>query len=154
MEKTLGQKRWIAFWGIHIKYQKRILIINVYAPNKSLDQLILWKEIISLVEAVRIPYCIVGDFNIARLIEERKGCLMNNSCMKRFNMFIEKAELLEVNILGKQFIWFGRNNKKSRLDRFLESKDWILAFSNWRTKCLERRLSDHCALEFGVCGGN
>ena len=67
-----------------------------------------------------------GDFNLVRFSKERSGEGRLNADMRRFLGVIEDLELKDLPPHGGTFTWSGGLNGcfKSRLDRFLVSKDW------------------------------
>ena len=86
-----------------------------------------------------------GDFNDIRFISERRGCSSRERRMKDFNEFINKLELSDIPMLGRQFTWCNavEGEKWSRIDRFLLDSRWleIFSFKQWG---LPRTVSDHC----------
>lgn len=92
------------------------------------------------------PCCVVGDFNTIRKKEERKGCIFDEKEAKLFNKFIKKADLIEGQMIGRKFTWYGHHSKRSKLDRMLFLVDWLHMFEKWSIKCLGRILSNHCAV--------
>ena len=70
-----------------------------------------------------------------------------NREMRDFNEFIEKAELMDILMVGQKFTWYKPNGTaKSRIDRVLVSKEWMEEWSNSKQIVLSRSVSDHCAL--------
>ena len=67
--------------------------------------------------------------------------------MREFNEFIEKAELMDIPMVGRKFTWYKPNGyAKSRIDRVLVSKEWMEEWPNSKQFVLSRSVSDHCAL--------
>ncbi|XP_028083312.1 uncharacterized protein LOC114284578 [Camellia sinensis] len=67
--------------------------------------------------------------------------------MKDFNEFINKLELSDLPMLGRQFTWCNavEGERWSRIDRFLLDSRWleIFSFKQWG---LPRTVSDHCPI--------
>ena len=95
-------------------------IINVYAPNDVSKRRQLWKSLETLNPSFPSPWCLGGDLNEIRFMSERKGCSRRERGMKDFNEFIEILELVDMQMLGRQFTWCNAmdGNRWSRIDRF------------------------------------
>lgn len=91
------------------------------------------------------PWCIGGDFNEIRFLNERKGCIRRDREMKDFNDFIDLMELHDLPMLGRLFTWCNDVGERrwSRLDRFLLDTGWLEKFS-FKQWGLSRSISDHC----------
>jgi hypothetical protein len=69
-----------------------------------------------------------------------------------FSWFIEDNNLVDLPLHGRKFTWFkGDCLSMSRLDRFLLSYEWCLAWPNCKQVACLRGLSDHCALVLSEC---
>jgi len=67
--------------------------------------------------------------------------------IRGFNEFIEKAELLDIPMIGRKFTWYKPNGMtKSRIDRVLVSKEWLEVWPNSKQFIYSRSVSDHCVL--------
>ncbi|PNX63751.1 cysteine-rich receptor-like protein kinase, partial [Trifolium pratense] len=54
-------------------------------------------------------------------------------------------------MIGRKFTWYkGDGSSMSRLDRFLLTEEWCLAWPNCRQVARMRGLSDHCPLVLSV----
>lgn len=111
----------------------------------------MWDElkVIRLREACN-SWCILGDFNSIRKVDERKGIncgRSNKKEMQAFNNFIDSMELVDIPSIGRKYTWYRPNGKaKSRLDRFLTSFDWLQHWPGCKQYVMDRNISDHCAL--------
>ncbi|KAA3472498.1 reverse transcriptase [Gossypium australe] len=56
---------------------------------------------------------------------ERSNCLVTEKGLREFDSFTHNCNLIDLPLLGKKFTWYGLDNKKSRLDRFLLEEFWI-----------------------------
>ncbi|XP_057432355.1 uncharacterized protein LOC130725120 [Lotus japonicus] len=100
---------------------------------------------------VDLPWCLVGDFNSVRRVEERRGIrgedVSGASEMEEFNGFIDAMELDDIPAVGRKFTWTRPNGKaSSRLDRFLVSYPWSLTWPECAQYVLQRDVSNHCPL--------
>lgn len=123
------------------------LIINCYGPADDSQKEALWNQLYQIRKSHQSPCCIGGDFNEVLKIGERKVSTVLTKGMKCFKSFVIKAELLDLPIEGKTFTWTNmlKDEKWSRLDRFLFCNDWLEKWkcSQWS---LQKRLSDHCPI--------
>ena len=128
---------------------QRLIIVNVYAPCDFAEKKALWDDIWQLkVSNSRGLWCVLGDFNSIRSLEERVSLSqrrVESQDISAFNQWISDMELQEIKSVGSNYTWIRPNGYvKSRLDRFLVSDQWL---SVWPESCqhvLQRDLSDHC----------
>lgn len=115
-------------WGVEkIKY----IVINVYSkcdlPEKRRLRENLIGERHNRGEGV---WCVLGDFNVVRRRDERRGVSMEASLtqileMFWYNFFLGEMELEDLNVLGLRFTWYYPNERSmSRIDRMLISEEW------------------------------
>lgn len=114
--------------------KKSFWITNVYRPNDYRERKHLWAELQSLAAYCVEAWCIGGDFNVIRRIQERlpQGRVIRG--MRKFNNFITLAQLMEIPLSNGKFTWPREGNVTSRtlLDRFLISSSWDDSFANTR----------------------
>ncbi|MCI28325.1 cysteine-rich receptor-like protein kinase, partial [Trifolium medium] len=94
-----------------------------------------------------------GDFNAVRCDEERRSVRQGVRYFDQgpFNQFIEDSGLVDLPLGGRKFTWFkGDGISMSRIDRFLLSEEWCLAWPNCMQMAQLRDLSDHCPLLLSV----
>ncbi|XP_028074520.1 uncharacterized protein LOC114276881 [Camellia sinensis] len=122
-------------------------VINVYAPNDLVRRSKLWEILVNLKARFTTHWCVGGDFNEIRTMDERVGCSRRERGMKNFNDFINRCELTELQMLGRKFTWCNAVdvNKWSKIDRFLLSPEWIERFK-LKLWGLSRHIFDHCPL--------
>jgi hypothetical protein len=118
-------------WGVN---KKLCMIVNIYSHCDLLSKKKLWVELLVAkhVEVAEL-WCVLGDFNSVRNVEERKRCrVLPTSTVyvddySWFNLFIHNLGLLNLPLLGRQFTWVQPNEAcMSRLDRMLVSSNWLL----------------------------
>jgi len=72
---------------------------------------------------------ILGDFNVVRKMEERRGVNIDGNSKKEiseFHKFIEKIEMFDIPLVGRKYTWYKPNGSaKSRIDRILTSFEWF-----------------------------
>ena len=91
------------------------------------------------------PWCIGDDFNVIRFPSEHSREGRMTGFMRRFSDVIDELALRDLPLQGGPFTWSGGLNgqSRSRLDRFLISKDWENHFSGVTQCTLPRPVSDH-----------
>lgn len=101
-------------------------------------------------EQITKAWCVLGDFNSIRTIEERKSLNTNVDYSREirwFGSFIEKTELLDIPMIERKFTWYKPNGTiKGRLDRILVSIEWIDKWPDSKQYDLSSSMSDHCVL--------
>ena len=137
--------------GMWIKDNKRISIINVYAPCDIHRKRQQWDEILQLKTSSQEGlWCVVGDFNSIRHQDERVSAAQfvgPDPSISEFNSWISEMALEEVRSIGRKFTWFRPNGSAmSRLDRFLLSDEWFLQWPDSTQFVLDRDFSDHCPI--------
>ncbi|GMI72221.1 hypothetical protein HRI_000891400 [Hibiscus trionum] len=147
LEKTEVQQQYIALWGRWVMDDWKCGMMNIYAPCSIDGQRELWENIVIESQKIALPWCVAGDFNVVKTMEERRCCYGSQQGMTAFVSFIEGMGLIDVKVVGKCFTWFGSGNKCSRLDRFLISEEWIDRFMGLRQYTLCKSVSDHAAIK-------
>lgn len=106
-------------WIIEDLKATLVNVVNAYALNMVSDKISLLMDIIDLKNSFVSPWIIDVDFNAIRNMIERSKYvgLVNGS--REFNNFINDYKLVNLLLTGKKFTWFGPNNKRNILDRFL-----------------------------------
>lgn len=76
-----------------------------------------------------VIWCIVGDFNTVRLLEEMmdsQNIAIGGHYMEVFNNFIHEWEVEDIPMIGRRYTWYiSSSRSKSKLFRFLVSYDWL-----------------------------
>ena len=137
--------------GLWIKDNKRVSIINVYAPCDLQRKRQQWDEILQLKTASQAClWCVLGDFNSIRHQDERVSSAQSvgvDPSISEFNSWISDMNLEDVRSVGRRFTWCRPNgNAMSRLDRFLLSDDWLVHWPDSTQFVLDRDYSDHCPI--------
>ncbi|KAH1215306.1 hypothetical protein GmHk_13G036474 [Glycine max] len=137
--------------GDLIREAQQINIIAIYSPCDIHGKRSLWEAVKHLKEAAAGGlWCILGDLNAIRDLEERFGSSqrsISDSSIIEFNNRIHELELLEVPWLGRKFTWIIPNGaSRSRLDRCLVSPEWLNRWPASVQMTLARNFSDHCPI--------
>lgn len=116
-------------------FSKKGMILNVYGPCSITDRRVSWALFDNLKNHFDLPWCLGGDFNEVRNTNERQGCSNRDRGMRDFNSFIEDMELVDLQLLGRNYTWSNSQigEKWSRIDRFLLHNDWLdkLKLKQW-----------------------
>ncbi|XP_028105255.1 uncharacterized protein LOC114304285 [Camellia sinensis] len=123
------------------------VLVNIYAPNEVLKRRQLWDTLVNVYPNFPNPWCVEGDFNEIRYMGERKVCSSRERGTKDFNEFVEKLELTDLPMLGRQYTWCNAldGDRWSRIDRFLLDLKWMKKFS-FKKWGLPRTILDHCPI--------
>ncbi|KAH1246485.1 hypothetical protein GmHk_06G016557 [Glycine max] len=137
--------------GVWVKENKKVFIINVYAPCDLQGKRDQWFELLQLKSSYQDGlWCVLGDFNSIRHQQERLSSsqtVTNSSNMAEFNSWISDMNLEEVRSIGRKFTWYRPNGcAMSKLDRFLLSNNWLSLWPDTTQFVLERDYSDHCPI--------
>jgi len=127
-EYHLMGKGFIIVYGQHLKSSSRCVVVNVYSPCALSGKKTLWEELSNAkLASQESAWCFCDDFNVVRSRSERKGIRDRgdqSSEIKDFISFIESNSLIELPLVGKNFMWFKTNGTtKSRIDRVLVTKE-------------------------------
>nr|KYP35677.1 Transposon TX1 uncharacterized [Cajanus cajan] len=128
-----------------------VVMVNVYAPSEGGVRKNLWDELMSCREdSSNSLWCMVGDFNSIRSLEERVGLASGMYAVTdiaMFNGFIQLMEMEDVPLAGRKFTWYRPNGAvKSRIDRVLVSKEWSMRWPCASQLVLNQGISDHCPI--------
>ncbi|PNY17864.1 cysteine-rich receptor-like protein kinase, partial [Trifolium pratense] len=136
--------------GRFVKSDEEFYIANVYAPCDNSAKQRLWDSLsarIQLLDGKRV--CVCEDFNAVKSVEESRSIRVGHSNLDHilFQRFIDDNTLIDLPLGGRKFTWYkGDGSSMSRLDRFLLSEEWCMAWPNCAQVAQLRGLSDHCPL--------
>lgn len=97
-------------------------------------------------------WCVSGDFNMVRWVDERLNATRPTRSMRKFNRFISSFDLIDIPMNNGRFTWsrVGERAAASRLDRFLITQQWSDRFKEFRLDRLQRPTSNHFPLALSV----
>ncbi|GKV50258.1 hypothetical protein SLEP1_g56970 [Rubroshorea leprosula] len=146
-KETIEGENFLGVFGLWGLEETPVFIINIYSPCQITKKRALWEELQGLIINRRGMWCLTGDFNAVRRVEERAGCKMVSNEMREFDAFIHNSELVYLPLIGRKYTWYNSNgNQMSRIDRFLFSEEWISKWSDLKQSGLRRNVSDHCPI--------
>ncbi|GKV48455.1 hypothetical protein SLEP1_g55268 [Rubroshorea leprosula] len=70
-------------------------ILNIYSPCQLMGKRILWEDLQGLINSKKGNWCLAGDFNAVRGIEERAGETGISREMREFDNFINNSTLVK-----------------------------------------------------------
>ncbi|GKV14958.1 hypothetical protein SLEP1_g25756 [Rubroshorea leprosula] len=145
MDRTIEGENYLGlfgFWGLD---RTPVFFVNVYAPCDVTRKRQLWRELINIIVNNRGNWCVMGDFNATKNLQERVGNNSSTNGMKEFEKFMQESGLVDIPLVGRKYTWYHPNGcSMSRLDRFLLSEEWLLNWAEVKQWGLRRSLSDHC----------
>ncbi|XP_028086229.1 uncharacterized protein LOC114287150 [Camellia sinensis] len=146
LKECCGHRNFLLLSGVTLN-SFECVFLNVYGPNDVSKRAELWATFGNIRTSFHRPWCMGGDFNVIRNIEDRRGCARRDRGMVEFNNFIDQMELVEIPLLGRRFTWCNSmaGERWSKIDRFLLDVVWLekFRFQMWG---LPRVVSDHCPL--------
>ncbi|GMJ14120.1 hypothetical protein HRI_005081200 [Hibiscus trionum] len=145
----IGEKfavhRFIAITGVIKNSGFHCGLVNVYGPSTDSDKPNFLSKLLEFLKSKDILWCLGGDFNLFLDQEEKLGLSMNVHLIDVFRDFIFEAELMDLSLVGGKFTWCNNRDPPTfvRLDRFLISTEFNLAFPGLLQKVLPKSFSDH-----------
>ncbi|GKV15232.1 hypothetical protein SLEP1_g26031 [Rubroshorea leprosula] len=135
----------LAIFGLWGEKKQKCCIVNVYASCNRNERMETWTELLKMIEEGEGFWCIAGDFNSVRSMEERRGRSEHSRYKEDLNEFIENAGLVDLPLTRRKFTWYkGDGSAMSRLDRFLLSNDLLNFWGDCCQVGLNRSISNHC----------
>ncbi|XP_042962753.1 uncharacterized protein LOC122297032 [Carya illinoinensis] len=131
---------------------QRYFISVVYARCSYLERRELWRSL--QLDAVQdTPWLCLGDFNIIRMEEERRGGRPRlRIAMDDFNEFIDTCGLMEMKSVGSKFSWCngqrGLSRSWSKIDRCMLNSLATNSLTDAFCRYLARTTSDHAPMSF------
>ncbi|KAK3231406.1 hypothetical protein Dsin_003287 [Dipteronia sinensis] len=76
------------------------------------------------IQTLSDPWCMGGDFNSVLDLTERVGVGCDRGCIRSFNNFIAKANVVDIPLHGMKFTWSNNKDREAclRLDRFFRNQ--------------------------------
>ncbi|GKV03082.1 hypothetical protein SLEP1_g15450 [Rubroshorea leprosula] len=145
MNRVFCGNHYLGLFGLWGSNKTPVYLVNVYGPCDLVGRRQLWSELKTLVTKQKGNWCVMGDFNTTKNIQERVGCTSVLRSMRDFAKFIHESGLVDIPLIGRKYTWYHSSGKSmSRLDRFLMTEEWLMNWSETRQWGLRRSLSDHC----------
>ncbi|GKU93946.1 hypothetical protein SLEP1_g7495 [Rubroshorea leprosula] len=146
-KETIEGDNFIGVFGLWGVEEIPVYILNIYSPCQLSSKRALWEELQGLINSRKGMWCLAGDFNAVRRVEERAGCKVVSNEMREFDAFIHNTELFDLPLIGRKYTWYNSNGQQmSRIDRFLFSEEWMSKWSEMKQWGLKRSVLDHCPI--------
>ena len=107
---------------------------GVYGPSKACFRDRFWDELAGLSSLCGDKWCIGGDFNVVRSVQEKFNSNRTTRSMKLFDELVRELNLKDPPLRNGQFTWSNLRDQPvcCRLDRFLHSVSWEDVFPYFR----------------------
>ncbi|KAK1310058.1 hypothetical protein QJS10_CPA08g01031 [Acorus calamus] len=124
------------------------ILSGVYGPLVDTEREVLWAELSEIKANWNAPWCVMGDFNVTRFVEERNRGGTLSPAMMRFSEWLDQENLLDMPTPNVAFTWSNMREVPTlaKLDRVLICPDWEEAFPRCSVQGLPRITSDHTPL--------
>ncbi|XP_058750389.1 uncharacterized protein LOC131623395 [Vicia villosa] len=148
-ESFVGER----FIGLNVLWKGvNIYVINVYAACCIQRKRRFWSDMLNFKEKfLEGEWCVGGDFNAIKVEAKRRGCSRAVNCteMDEFNSFMNRMELVDVGLVGRNFSWFSFDGTCcSRICRFLLTEGLLDLWKVENQVIGSRELSDHFPIWF------
>ncbi|OIT04903.1 hypothetical protein A4A49_31371 [Nicotiana attenuata] len=132
----------------HAENGKIFHLTVIYAKCKSVLRRTLWEVIRHKSSRCNVPWCVIGDFNVIALVEEKIGGIpYQMSKIIEFLSMIEDCGLVDLGFYGPKYTWSnGRGTcciVWKRLDKGLVNDRWLEMFPAATVSHLASTGSDH-----------
>ncbi|KAI9084926.1 hypothetical protein K1719_033099 [Acacia pycnantha] len=128
---------------------ENILFTAVYASPNEQKRRELWEILQGLAIDIEEPWMCIGDYNeIRSSLEQKGGGRVSEARCGRFNEWIQRCNLIDVEAKGPFFTWKGPkweglDRVYKKLDRCLCNVNWLEKFESAEARILPRVFSDH-----------
>ena len=98
---------------------------SVYRPTTKEGRDQLWEDLGAVRGLWGEPWCIGGDFNVTRFLDERNREGRILSSMRKLSQEIDELEIKDLPLQEGPYTWKGglNNQRMARLDEFLVTDD-------------------------------
>ncbi|XP_070007794.1 uncharacterized protein [Nicotiana sylvestris] len=122
------------------------LFVAVYGKHNIQDRKCMWNDLKGIINGVKWPSVLMGDFNSIMSIEDRVQRNPVQDVEERdFKNFVEEAGLSEMRTIGRYYTWTN-NTVHNRIDRILVNAEWIQKWPQMEGIIKQPEFSDHCPL--------
>jgi exonuclease III len=130
---------------INKKEKFRCVIVTVYGAAYEEKKQEFIDELYSICLNAQYPFIRGGDFNLVRFMKDKSNNKVDLKWCEKFNEWIDKSNLLEINLLGRCFTWSNNqeNATMSHIDRVFCTTDFDAKFPLARARALPKNTSDH-----------
>ena len=121
--------------SIHIEDERdKWWLTGVYGPSSHNGRGLFWDELAGLGSICEAKWCIGGDFNVVREVNEKLNSDSVTRSMKIFDELIREMGLVDPPSRNAKFTWsnFREQPICCRLNRFLFSVEWGAIFLHSR----------------------
>ncbi|KAK1289164.1 hypothetical protein QJS10_CPB18g00789 [Acorus calamus] len=115
------------------------MLLGVYGPQVEADREELWSEFFDIKKNWNVPWCVTGEFNVTRFVEEQNRGGTLTPAMLRFSEWFDQENLLDMPP-NLACTWTNMRESPSlaKLDRILICPHWVEAFPRCSVQGLPR----------------
>ncbi|XP_062118257.1 uncharacterized protein LOC133831865 [Humulus lupulus] len=127
--------------------------LSVYGPVIYGNRDSFWDELAGLSAICGDKWCVGGDFNVVRRVEEKLNSIYNTRSMKMFDALIRELNLVDPKLQNGWYTWSNYRQKPicCRLDKFFHTPSWSEFYPFIRQEVLVRAVSDHSPVVLDSC---
>ncbi|GJW47992.1 RNA-directed DNA polymerase, eukaryota [Tanacetum coccineum] len=100
---AIGDERFIALRGDWKGLSEDMYLVCLYGPHVCRQKTSLWDKLTGLIERKSRAWCIFGDFNVVRRLDDMMNSQINVKEMDEFNEFINVTLLVEIPMGRRKF---------------------------------------------------
>ncbi|KAK9715370.1 hypothetical protein RND81_06G160600 [Saponaria officinalis] len=120
----------------------------VYGFNTRAGRQALWEELGGFARSCRLPWILMGDFNVVLHNSEKRGVnQVDHGSMADFLDCCQMADIMDLPYRGRMFTWCNKQLSVDRtwckLDRVMGNRLWFQAGLDVAVDFLEPGISDH-----------
>ncbi|GKD47296.1 RNA-directed DNA polymerase, eukaryota, partial [Tanacetum coccineum] len=102
-KEAIGDERFIVVRGSWKGKNEDVFLVCIYGPHVSRQKMSLWDRLTRLMNRWNGAWCIFGDLNVVRSIDDRLNSQVNIKETIEFNDFVNDRRLVEIPIGGRNF---------------------------------------------------
>jgi hypothetical protein len=142
----------VSYEVINKKEKFRCVIVTVYGAAYEEKKQEFIDELYSICLNAEYPFIRGGALIWLGFMKDKNNNKVDLKWCEKFNEWIDKSSLLEINLLGRCFTWYNNqeNASMSHIDRVFCTTDFNAKFPLARARALPKNTSDHVPILWEV----